>query len=60
MTSHSIPESIMRQAEQLARLHSCFAHEITSVDVNDAGELSAVGLGVDSDGFARFALNFDL
>lgn len=60
MTSHSVPEHIMRQAEQLARTHSRFADEITSVHTNDAGELSAVGLGVDCDGMSRFALNFDL
>ena len=59
-TTHHVPASILRQAEALAREHVYFPDDITSVHVNDAGELSAVGLGVDADGMALFALNFDL
>lgn len=48
------------EAVALARTIAAYPEHITSVELNDAGTVSAVGLGVDADGFARFILNFEI
>lgn len=60
MNARPVTDAVRREAEQLARRHCAFPEHITSIETNDRGELSAVGLGIDSDGLARFILNFQL
>lgn len=60
MIARPVTDAVRREAEQLARLHATFPEQITSIHTDARGQLSAVGIGTDSDGLARYALNFDL
>lgn len=60
MTLIQLNDATRHEAIALARTVAAYPEHITSVELNDTGTVSAVGLGTDDDGLARFVLNFDL